>query len=226
MLQSCKRTRRVGAMTILKASKFSPLDPAAADPFYRQIYNRVRGAIAAGALKPGDRIPSARALTKELGLARGTIETAYSLLAAEGYIQARGQAGTIVTPGLKPQTPVAPATPRSHSGVAAAGFRPESILPFQMGLPALDMFPRKIWARLGARCARAMQPSDMVHPPVNGLPGLRGAGAAYLQVSRGINCVASQVFVTSGYRHTIQRIVDTLLKAGDRVWVENPGYPP
>src|SRR5258707_11279263 len=54
-----------------------------------------------GLLKPGDRIPSARALTKELGLARGTIEAAYSLLAAEGYIQARGQAGTIVTPGLR-----------------------------------------------------------------------------------------------------------------------------
>src|ERR1700704_7186405 len=90
-------------MTVAKASKISPLDPAATEPFYRQIYDRFRGAIAGGVLKPGDRIPSARALTRELGLARGTIETAYSLLAAEGYIQARGQAGTIVTPGLKPR---------------------------------------------------------------------------------------------------------------------------
>ena len=87
-------------MNLAKASKISPLDPMAAEPFYRQIYNRFRSAIASGLLKPGDRIPSARALTKELGLARGTIEAAYSLLAAEGYIQARGQAGTIVTPGL------------------------------------------------------------------------------------------------------------------------------
>jgi GntR family transcriptional regulator/MocR family aminotransferase len=85
-------------MTVAKPSKISPLDPTAAEPFYRQIYDRFRGAIAGGLLNPGDRIPSARALTKELGLARGTIEAAYSLLAAEGYIQARGQAGTIVTP--------------------------------------------------------------------------------------------------------------------------------
>ncbi len=213
-------------MTVAKTSKISPLDPMAAEPFYRQIYDRFRGAIASGVLKPGDRIPSARALTKELGLARGTIETAYSLLAAEGYIQARGQAGTIVTPGLKPRSPVAIPTPPSDPGLAATSFRPDSILPFQMGLPALDMFPRKIWARLGARCVRAMQPSDMVHPSVSGLPALRAEIATYLQVSRGINCSPFQVFVTSGYRHTIGLIGHALLKAGDRVWLENPGYPP
>jgi GntR family transcriptional regulator/MocR family aminotransferase len=213
-------------MTAAKPSSIPPLDPAAAVPFYRQIYDRFLGAIAGGTLKPGDRIPSARALTKELGLARGTIETAYSLLAAEGYIQARGQAGTIVTPGLTPQAPVASPTPRPDSGRAAAGFRPDSILPFQMGLPALDLFPRKIWARLGARCVRAMQPADMVHPPVAGLPALRVEIAAYLQLSRGISCAPSQVFVTSGYRHTMALVAHALLKAGDRVWLEDPGYPP
>jgi len=212
-------------MTVAKPSNISPLDPAAATPFYRQIYDRFRSAIASGLLKPGDRIPSARALTKELGLAKGTIEAAYSLLAAEGYIQARGQAGTIVTPGLKPPAPIEIRIP-SDSDLAVVSFRPDSILPFQMGLPALDAFPRKIWARLGARCVRAMQPSDMVHPAVYGLPALRAQIAAYLHVSRGINCSPSQIFVTSGYRHTMELIAHALLKAGDRVWLENPGYPP
>src|SRR6185312_5846732 len=144
-------------MSVAKASKISPLDPAAAEPFYRQIYNRFRSAIASGLLKPGDRIPSARALTKELGLARGTVEAAYSLLAAEGYTQARGQAGTIVAPDLKPRLPVADPAPPPDSALAATSFRPDSILPFRKGLPALDEFPRKIWARLGARCFRSMQ---------------------------------------------------------------------
>ncbi|NEH56936.1 aminotransferase class I/II-fold pyridoxal phosphate-dependent enzyme [Rhizobium leguminosarum] len=213
-------------MTGARPGNIPPLDPAAATPFYRQIYDRFRGAIASGVLKPGDRIPSARALTKELGLARGTIEAAYSLLAAEGYIQARGQAGTIVTPDLKPQMPAPRPIPPADSGIAPTSFRPDSILPFQMGLPALDAFPRKIWARLGARGVRAMLPADMVHPAVSGLPALRAEIAAYLQVSRGIDCSPSQVFVTSGYRHTIALIVHTLLKAGDQVWLENPGYPP
>lgn len=213
-------------MIAAKPPTISPLDPEAADPFYRQIYDRFRGAITSGVLKPGDRIPSARALAKELGLARGTIETAYSLLAAEGYIQARGQAGTVVTPDLQPGAAFASPLRPPSSGNPVTSFRPDTILPFQMGLPALDAFPRKIWARLGARAVRAMQPADMVHPPVYGLPELRAQIAAYLRVSRGINCSASQIFVTSGYRHTIELIVQALLKDGDSVWLENPGYPP
>jgi GntR family transcriptional regulator/MocR family aminotransferase len=215
-------------MKIARTGTIPPVDPAANTPYYRQIYERFRLAIGSGLLKPGERIPSARALTRELGLARGTIEAAYALLAAEGYIEARGQAGTIVTPGLKPRKTVVHESraPRSNAGISAAGFRPDSIRPFQMGLPALDMFPRKIWARLGARCVRATQQADMVHPSVGGLQGLRAAIAAYLHMSRGIDCSPSQVFVTSGYRHTILLIAHSLLKAGDRVWVEDPGYPP
>jgi GntR family transcriptional regulator/MocR family aminotransferase len=213
-------------MTFGKISLIPPLDQKATEPFYRQIYNRVRGAISNGLLKPGDRIPSARSLTKELGLARGTIDAAYSLLAAEGYIQARGQAGTIVAPGLKlPMRPLS-AFPKPEGGIAKISFRPDSVLPFQMGLPALDAFPRKIWARLGARCVRATQAADLVHPSVLGSPKLRSEIAAYLQISRGINCSPSQVFVTSGYRPTIELVCQALLKAGDRVWLENPGYPP
>lgn len=213
-------------MTVKKTGSISALDTTATVPFYRQIYDRFRSAINSGVLKPGDRIPSARALTLELGLARGTIDAAYSLLAAEGYIQARGQAGTIVSPDLKPRPPVESPRPQVDRSTASTDFRPDSVLPFQMGLPALDAFPRKIWARLGARCVRGMQPSDMIHPPICGLHALRSEIAAYLHVSRGIDCSPSQIFVTSGYRHTMHLIAHALLKAGDRVLHENPGYPP
>src|SRR5690606_16453414 len=130
-------------------------------------------------------IPSVRALTQELGLARGTIEAAYALLAAEGYVQPRGQAGTIVTPDLNLPTAPAPAGPRPLLRDEPDGWHSEAMLPMQMGLPALDAFPRKLWARLAARCARATQAADMSHPPVCGLDALRMEIAAYLQVSRG-----------------------------------------
>lgn len=219
-------SKKTQAMPVIEPSNLLPLDLSAAEPFYKQIYDRFRSAIASGTLKPGHRIPSARALMKELGLARGTIEAAYSLLAAEGYIQARGQAGTIVTPGLKPRAPLSIPPPRAEDLEAPPSFRPETTLPFQMGLPALDAFPRKIWARLGARCVRAMQPVDMAHPSVYGLQALRAEIPSYLNISRGLNCAPSQIFVTSGYRHTIGLIGRALLKEGDRVWLENPGYPP
>lgn len=213
-------------MVKLKTSIVSPLDPTAETPLYRQIYERLVAVIADGTLKPGDRIPSARALMTELGLARGTVNSAYELLAAEGYVVSRGQAGTIVTPGLRARIPAREVQPKLTAAPDAPSFRPDSILPFQMGLPALDMFPRKIWARLGANRIRAMQAFDMVHPPVCGLEELRVAIATYLHVSRGIKCAPTQVFVTSGYRHSIELISHALFNAGDQVWYENPGYPP
>jgi GntR family transcriptional regulator/MocR family aminotransferase len=213
-------------MNAPETSPLQPLDPTAAEPFYRQIYDRFRSAIADGLLKPGDRIPSARALTKELGLARGTIDAAYALLASEGYILARGQAGTVVTPDLRPRPQRVSSLSLGGGGSVSPSFRPDTTLPFQMGLPALDAFPRKVWARLGARCVRAMQPVDMAHPSVYGLQALRDGIAAYLHVSRGVTCSPAQVFVTSGYRHTLALFCQALLGRGDRVWVEDPGYPP
>jgi len=214
-------------MTRQTPLQLSPLDPRSAEPLYRQIYWRLRRAIGSGALKPGDRIPSARALMLELGLARGTIETAYSMLAAEGYIEANGQAGSFVSRALKPRAPVgADAAPPAANRAGPPTFRPETTLPFQMGLPALDAFPRKVWARLGAAKIRAMSPADMAHPPIAGLPELRAQIAAYLHVARGIACTAAQVFVTSGYHATMRLIGQALLAAGDPVWIESPCYPP
>ncbi len=93
------------------------------------------------------------------------------------------------------------------------------------GFACLDAFPRKIWARLGARCIRGMQSPGMVHPPVYGLPELRAEIAAYLHVSRGIDCSPSQVFVTSGYRHTMALIGHALLKGGGSRLARRPGLP-
>ncbi|GJJ05011.1 GntR family transcriptional regulator [Duganella rhizosphaerae] len=211
---------------------FLQLDNAAAEPLYRQIYTRFRSAIADGLLLPDARIPSARALALELGLARGTVEAAYSLLAAEGYVETRGQAGTVVTPALAQHAAAAtvskPATRarRTPAGASRSPVQDTLNRPFQMGLPALDAFPRKVWARLAARAIRATQADDMVYPPFAGQAPLRAAIATYLQLSRGINCSPSQVFITSGYRNTLELIVRALLQPGDGVWVEDPGFPP
>lgn len=211
---------------------FLELDSSAAEPLYRQIYARFRSAIEEGLLQAGDRIPAARALALELGLARGTVESAYALLAAEGYVEARGQAGTVVTAALARRAPATgtaakarpaakPAPAHNNLGDAASSTRP-----FQMGIPALDAFPRKVWARLAARAVRAMQPADMIYPPWAGLPALRIAIASYLKLSRGIDCTPSQVFITNGYRNSMELVTRALLSPGDHVWVEDPGYPP
>lgn len=120
---------------------------------YRQLYQRFRESIADGRLRPGDRVPAVRALAAQLNLARGTVEAAYQLLIGEGYLIARGAAGTIVTPQLaavaSPVLPAPVAAPQYSSNHCGA-----LPLALQMGLPALDAFPRKLWTRLAGRQLR------------------------------------------------------------------------
>jgi GntR family transcriptional regulator/MocR family aminotransferase len=194
-----------------------------ANPMYRQLYLRYREAISAGQLKPGDRVPSVRALASELNLARGTVEAAYQLLIGEGYLEARGPAGTIVCPQLAPATnppPAEAAVGQTHAAVHTG----EAPLLLQMGLPALDAFPRKTWTRLASRAVQQGGVGGMIYPSAQGDKSLRTALARYLAISRGIACSPDQVFVCAGYRACLELISRSLLKAGDQGWFEDPGY--
>src|SRR5215470_410901 len=203
------------------------LDGASQLPVYRQIYGRIVAAVLDGRLPPGARLPSARSLAAQLSIARGTVETAYQLLAGEGYIVARGAAGTLVAPALDRKLLKSGGAARSVDAAvspAAAGapLRPPAL--FRMGLPALDAFPHKIWSRLFARQARSLSPIDLGYQSPAGHQALRAQVARYLAVARGVSCVPGQVFITSGFQGALGLIVRCLLRPGDAVWVEDPGY--
>ena len=201
------------------------LDRGHPTPMYRQIYQRFREAIAHGRLRPGDRVPSVRGLAGELHLARGTVETAYQLLISEGYLSARGPAGTVVSPQLPAvHAPDNPRPPRMPDRPAATAPR-AAPLPLQLGLPALDAFPRKLWARLASRRLRRPGVESLVYPDAHGYAPLRSAIAAYLGISRGIACLPEHVFICAGYPAALELICRCLLKSGDRCWFEDPGYP-
>ncbi|MDN7877265.1 PLP-dependent aminotransferase family protein [Burkholderia aenigmatica] len=192
-------------------------------PVYRQLYRRFRDAIETGKLAPGKRVPSVRSLASELNLARGTVEAAYQILIGEGYLVARGPAGTVVSPqlpdGRQPRA-LAPRPDEPQRGDPAA----REPKPFQMGIPALDAFPRMPWIRLTGRHVRAMATPSLDYAPPQGLDALRRALSAYLGVSRGIDCSAGQIFITAGYRGALDLICRTLLRPGDTGWFEDPGY--
>jgi len=212
----------------------SSIDRRTRVPLARQIYERLLMAIDTGVLVPGARVASARTLASELGVARGTVEAAYQRLAGEGYLLARGPAGTIVSPHLprsprirRAHAPARPATTASEPKRLASQSRPAlSPLPLQLGIPALDAFPRKVWTRLAARRVRATLTADLGYGDPCGEPALRQALAAYLLVSRGVPCSADQVFVTTGYCASLTLAASVLLRRGDTVWIEDPGYPP
>ncbi|MFX1676090.1 PLP-dependent aminotransferase family protein [Paraburkholderia sp. A2WS-5] len=218
-------------------------------PIYLQICERFRTAIAAGHLRPGDRVPALRSLATQLNTARGTVELAYTILVDEGYLQMRGAAGTFVSPSLPasvtrhaqvaresngsqntkgkaaPEAPAdvrgAPVAPRTLAIAAAMSGEPR---PLQPGLPALDAFPIKVWNRLVSHRARSGERAMFAYPDPAGYRPLREHIATYLGLSRGVTCLPEQVFVTGGYRATLELVLRSLARPNDRVWFEDPGY--
>ena len=206
------------------AKRLINIDRVALVPFYIQIYDRFREVIAEGLLKPGDRVPSLRSLSAELGVARGTIETAYEMLCGEGYFLAKGQAGTVIAPFLgKPASALPPSNKPQHLNSDSGTVKP--LAPFQLGLPALDAFPRKLWSKLGCRRLKSTTLSDMRSPDPKGYMPLRQALAAYLLISRGISCKPTQIIITDGYKGSLDIISRGFLKENDSIWVEDPSYP-
>ena len=205
------------------------LDRQHNEPVYRQIYQRIKDAIVRGALLPDTRLPSVRVLASEVGVARGTVENAYAQLIAEGFLQSRGQSGTYVSAQLldAPLLPLESAAQAEQSMITSKVLSPSRTmaLPFQLGLPALDAFPRAQWGRIMTKQVHNLTATSLGHPPAAGVPVLREAIAQYLQLSRGFSCQPEQVFICSGYQSLLDLVVSTLFTAGDCGWLEDPGYP-
>lgn len=194
-------------------------------PMYLQICQRFKTAIEQGHLHAGDRVPAVRALATELNLARGTVEMAYRILTDEGYLQVRGAAGTVVSPTLPQPAVLKPPTPLPGQTMAAIldhdGKAPKAL---QLGLPALDAFPRKVWNRIVAHRLRESEPARLAYPAPAGYERLREKIATYLGVSRGVTCLPEQVFITTGLRTTLELTLSSLSTVGDEFWFEDPGY--
>ena len=75
---------------------FDQIDPRSPTPLYAQIAGRVRVAVAAGELRPGESLPSVRQLAARLRLNPATVVQAYRDLEAEGFVEMRQGAGTFV----------------------------------------------------------------------------------------------------------------------------------
>src|SRR5689334_20972404 len=65
-------------------------------PLYRRVYVALKAKIRAGGLGPAARVPSTRALARDLGVSRNTVMLAYEQLAAEGYLVSRHRGATSV----------------------------------------------------------------------------------------------------------------------------------
>ncbi|WP_437939587.1 PLP-dependent aminotransferase family protein [Sorangium sp. So ce341] len=209
---------------IRRGARLSPVRrrQRSAGTLQAQLYDRLRQAILSGALASGARVPSARAMALEAGVSRGTVDAAYARLSVEGFLVARGAAGTFVTtplPIAAAFAPAAPPEPPRKEPRARAELRP-----FQIGVPAVDAFPVATWSRLLGRHARRARAGDLAGSDPCGDRALREAIAAHLAVSRGVVARADQVMITGGYHGALGLLARALARPGDGAWFEEPGY--
>ena len=200
------------------------LDRTRKTPLATQIYAAIRAAIESGQIPADAKLPSWRDLAAQLGVSRGTVRIAYERLVDEQLATSHGAAGTRVNgrPAASATSDRVPDTAPMPELFPTFGTTP---LPFQMGVPAQDAFPYKLWSRVMVRAARHTAASPVGYPDPRGDPDLRREVSAYLGIARGIRCSPSQVLITAGFAGALGLVVRALALEGEKAWFEDPGFP-
>jgi GntR family transcriptional regulator/MocR family aminotransferase len=165
---------------------------------------------------------------------------AYAQLLAEGYVEGHAGSGTYVTRTLpdmvlqlQTTTSVVHAPQARHPSrrgrllaTTPVSISRDSGPPpaFRPGIPAFDVFPFDIWARLMTRHWRQPPPELLSYGDPAGYPPLRKAIAEYLGAARGVRCTPEQIIVVAGSQQGLDLATRVLLDVGDRAWIEDPGY--
>jgi len=182
----------------------------------RAVEEALRSAIRDGRLTAGTRLPATRALAAELGLARGTITSAYDQLIAEGWLTASpGRAGTQVAAGVvrgdERVMPRSDPAPR------------HSLMP---GRPDVSSFPRLAWLQAAQRALREMPAEAFGYGDPRGRPELRTILADYLGRVRGVRTGPGQLVICAGYTQALGLLAQSLRQLGvRRVGMEDPALP-
>ena len=161
----------------------------------------VRAAIRSGRLRPGDRLPSTRALAADLGLARGTVAEAYAQLTAEGYLTARPRRTDAC--GRRPPAPV-------ESRPVATFGHVQARLDLRAGTPDVGAFPRAAWLRALRRVLATAPDRALGHGGRRGRPELRLALAAYLGRTRGVLADPERIVVCAGFSEALALLCGAL----------------
>jgi GntR family transcriptional regulator/MocR family aminotransferase len=190
-------------------------DPENGQPLHERLYRRIRTLIVSGTLAHGSRLAPSRLLAEQLGISRNSVLNALDRLIADGWLEARRGSGVYVAyEGARLSESVAPKPP----------MRRGDAIPFETGVPPLDLFPIETWNRLQTRRWRNMPHAGLVEGETAGQPALRQAIAAHLAATRGFDCSPDQIVVTSSIPAGIDLAARALGLAGTTAWIEDPSY--
>jgi GntR family transcriptional regulator/MocR family aminotransferase len=159
----------------------------------------------------------------------------FERLQTEGYVACRVGSGTRVNriEAVEPVRTTNSTPPAYVRRVISDYVRPkpwiglvamEGARPFCMRDPAIAEFPAELWGSIAGRRARTFRSWLQTDDDGRGYRPLREAIADYLGSSRGVRCSPDQVIVVSGVQQALDLLARFLLKQGEPVWMEDPGY--
>lgn len=198
-----------------------PIDRSSDIPLIRQIYIQIREQILNGRLNTGEKLPSTRELSSELKVSRNVILEAYDQLMAEGFLVSKRGSGTYVAAGAFLEQHKK-ATSHYSFDKDQKNKEDNGIISFRSGIPALDFFPRKTWAKLSYNVWNDVSPSAFGYDIPEGRPELRMVLSRYLMKTRGVDCHPEQIVITSGATQALTLVSRLLLSQDDTVIMEDP----
>lgn len=207
-------------------------------PLYARIQRGIRQLILDGALGVGKPLPASRALAKSLGVSRDTVESAYSQLHAEGFIERRVGSGSFVS--KRTQRLSGRGKPRrtnvDHKALLRLSQRGSAMFqggglrdfltprPFAPGVPETRNFPLQIWERLERQVFKEYGTQALLHSPPQGMEPLRRAIADYVNLERGARATPERVLVLTSSQQALTLCAIVLFDAGERIFLEDPVY--
>ncbi|WP_044640528.1 MocR-like pyridoxine biosynthesis transcription factor PdxR [Risungbinella massiliensis] len=198
-----------------------PIDRSSDISLIRQVYQQIRERILNGELQFGEKLPSTRELSSELKVSRNVILEAYDQLLAEGFLVSRRGSGTFVAEGTYLEQNKMATTLYSLNWGEDKN-KCDTIIDFRSGIPALDLFPRKTWAKLSHTIWNETSPSMFGYDIPEGRLELREVLSRYLLKTRGVFCHPEQIVITSGAVQALTLVSKLLLSSGDEVIMEDP----
>ena len=204
------------------------LDAASAVPLYEQLDESLAEEMRTGAIPAGTRMPGKRRLAAELSVSVNTVDAAYQILAAEGYLEPKERSGFYVQEYLalptRPESaPAAPAKPMEPEAPAGEAAPPSPPVRYDLSTRGVDpaLFPFRTWARLQKELLYS-SPELLTHGDAQGDWELRQALADYLEEYRGVQCSPQQIVVGAGLEYLLGLLAPLL---PGKAAVETPGYP-
>ena len=206
------------------------------------VYHTIRNAILDGRLNAGIKLPSTRALAEMMSISRNSVIAGFERLMDEGYLYSKQGSGTYISNNI-PDERIR--TNNNLQSIDKSEYHALNLNPiiselthlwelskpssdkqqiFNIGIGCIDQFPHELWGRLLGRVWRKSKHAITHYNHPDGYNPLKKLLADYVLSTRGVHCTEKQIIIVNGTQQAINLAARVLLKQGDKVWLDDPGY--